>query len=332
LPSQKLGRVFVSRLLPPEKIVVETLEPVADVKLGHGGTYTHEELVRELKDVDGILVSMRESIDKSIIESTTRLKIISKYGTGVDNVDIKAATEKGVIVANSPLNSEATAEHAILLMLACLRKLPLLFEHMHAGRWGLTIPDELLGGELYQSTVGIVGLGRVGSRVAERVKCFGTQIIGYDPYASKELPSYIKLVDLDTLLMTSDIVTLHVNLTPETEHFIGERELRLMKKSAILVNASRGGVLDIAALTKALQEGWIAMAGIDVLEQYPPPSDSPLFKLKNLVLTPHMGGSTVKARERVVRQAAENIVQVLNGKLPPLECIVNKDILKQVQR
>lgn len=328
MKPRKRATVFVPLLLPPKDKILQVLKPVAEVKLGHGRKFTEDELIEEIVDVDGILVSMQEHITRRVIESGTKLKIISKYGTGVDNIDVKAATEKGVIVANSALNAIPVAEHVLLLILSCLRKLPQLFEHLRSGGWGLTIPRELLGRELFQSTVGIIGLGKIGFQVANRVKCLGAKVLVYDPYINQEQVKFVRHVDFETLLRESDIVTLHVPLTAETRSMIGEKELRAMKSSAILVNTSRGAVVDEDALVTALEKGWIAGAGLDVLETFPPPRNSPLLKLQNLVLTPHMGGSTTNARTRVVKQAADNIVQVLRGKLPPLEFIVNKELVK----
>jgi len=325
--SAKKGKVFVARLLPPENRVLEILEPISELEVGDGRKFTEDELIEKIKDVDATLVSMQEPMSKRVIESTSKLKIISKYGTGVDNIDLQVATEKSVIVANSPLNSDSVVEHTILLTLVCLRKLPKLVEHLRAGKWGLTLPDELLGRELRQSTVGIIGVGRIGAKVANIIECFGAKVIAYDPYVSAKA-SVIKLVDLETLLKESDIITLHVPVTKETKYMISEKEFKLMKPTAILINTSRGAVIDQEALVKALKQKWITAAGIDVLEQYPVPSDSPLLKLENLFLTPHIAASTVNAREKVVTQAAKNIELVLQGKLPPEEFVVNKQVLK----
>lgn len=322
------AKVFVARLLPPENKVLEILSPVADLEIGDGREFSEDELAEKIREVDGILVSMQEPVTKRVIESGANLKIISKYGTGVDNIDLEAATKKGVVVANSPLNSGAVVEHTMLLILASLRKLPRLLKYAHTGGWGLTIPADLFGHELQQSTVGIIGLGRIGASVAQKLKCFGSKTIAYDPYVSKGL-SNIELVPLDTLLRESDIVTLHVPLTDETRYLIDEKELKLMKPSAILVNTSRGAVVREDALVKALKEKWIAGAAVDVLERYPIPHDSPLVNMENLIVTPHMAASTTNARERVVAQAAKNIVLVLQGKLPPLEFVVNKEVLKK---
>ena len=329
--QEKKGKVFISKLIAPEDVILEILEPIADIKLGHGKKYSEQELLTEIRDMDGIIVTMNEQVTKKVMEATSKLRIISKYGAGVENIDIDAATELGIIVAYSPLNDTAVAEHAILLMLASLRKLPSLKKHMEGGGWALDIGPTLLGGELAGKTVGIIGLGRIGSRLAKMLRCFGVSLLAYDPYVSGEMATMAELVDLNTLLRESDIVTLHVKLTPETQHLIGEKALKLMKPSAILVNTSRGAIVDEAALIKALEKGWIAGAGLDVFESEPPNRDNPLFKLDNVIITPHIAGVTKDARRKVVTQTAQSVAFVLEGKVPPNRFIVNREVLKRLR-
>ena len=327
--SGKKSKVFVSRLIAPEARVLEILEPHFDLKMGKP-PFNEEVCMRELKDVDGALVTMDCPITRRVMESTPRLKIVSKYGAGLENIDLQAAAELGVIIGNSPLNFQSVAEGAVFLMLGCLRNITRVMNYLKEGRWtSIALPGELLGHELYGKTVGIIGLGRVGSYLSRLLKCFGARALAFDPYVSSDKAAQVgaKLVDLENLLKKSDIVSINCALTSETRNLIGEKTLKLMKPTAILINTARGGIVDEKALYVALKERWIAGAGLDVLDPEPPDPDNPLFKLDNAFVTPHIAGATVDARERLVTQAAQNLVEVLvNGRLPPKNCIANPKV------
>lgn len=335
--SGKRHVIFVSGLLAPEEKVSEILEPHFNVKIGNP-PYSEEAFIREIKDADGILGlgGQGDVVTKRVLQSGLKLKIVGAYGAGVEHIDIQAATELGIIVTNSPFNSQSVAEGSILLMLGSLRHITRVTNYITRGEWKrVKLPQRLLGQELHGKTVGIVGLGRIGACLIRLLKGFEVRILAYDPYVSRDKAAGIsaELVDFDTLLKTSDIVSINCALTTETHHLIGKRTLSLMKPTAILVNTSRGGIVDEKALQVALEEGRIAGAGLDVLDPEPPDANNPLLKLDNVFVTAHIAGATVEARERIVTQAAQNFVEVLiYRRLPPSDCIVNPKVLDTKMR
>ncbi|MCS7136071.1 MAG: C-terminal binding protein [Nitrososphaerota archaeon] len=303
------------------------LEKHANVRLAKGTA--EDDLLAEVKDVDVMLV-VYAKITKRIIESAPRLKGIVRYGIGVDNVDIRAATEMGVYVANVPDYCIGTvAEHTFALLLALTRKIILADRIVRSAGWKIWTqqPTELMGNDLEGKVLGLIGMGNIGSAVAIRAKAFGMKVIAYDPYLEKDKARSLdaELVDLDTLLKNSDFVSIHVPLTPETRGMIGEQELRKMKRTAYLINTSRGPIVRESALYKALKDGWIAGAALDVYEKEPPDRDNPLFRLDNVVLTPHIAWYTEEALKRLKRSVAEEAIRILNG-MPP-KSLVNKDVL-----
>ncbi|MEM1524700.1 MAG: hydroxyacid dehydrogenase [Nitrososphaerales archaeon] len=327
----KKFRVLIPELLPPGKIVMDILSPIADIEIGLNRPYTEEELIEKIKDVDAIIVTSREKITKRVIEAANKLKIISKFGAGYENIDIKAATEKNIIVTRTTaLNADAVAEFAIGLMLSLLRKIPFAMNHLKSGKWR---GEETLGNDLKGKTIGIIGFGAIGSKVAMKLKGFEVRILAYDPYVSNEKAKEIgvQLVNLETLLRESDIVTIHTALTNETRKMIGEKQLKIMKPSAYLINTARGEVIDEKALYYALKENRIAGAALDVFEKEPPSLNNPLFQLNNIIVTPHCAGSTKETRERVLAKAAMNVVNVLEGRLPDLNDIINPEVLNKLK-
>ncbi|MEM4784693.1 MAG: hydroxyacid dehydrogenase, partial [Sulfolobales archaeon] len=257
------------------------------------------------------------------------LKIISVHGVGFDRVDVDEATRRGVLVTYTPgANAQSVAELTIGLMITALRKLHLVTEKMRTGGW-----DEArvygTGSEVYGKVVGLIGIGNIGGRVARIVRAMeAAEVLAYDPYVSESRARElgVRLVDLDTLLRQSDIISIHAPLTKETYHLINEERLKIMKPSAIIVNTARGGLIDTEALYKALRDGWIAGAALDVTDPEPLPKEHPLYKLPNVVITPHIGGSTYECWRRVSLMAAEEVVRRFKG-LPPLNP-VNPQVLK----
>jgi D-3-phosphoglycerate dehydrogenase len=285
-----------------------------------------KDLVNAAQDVDAIL-SRSATISRPVVAASPKLKIISRHGVGVDYVDVEACTEHGVLVTiTGDANSEAVSEHALTCLLAVARNVALADAEMKAGKWER---PHLTGVELYRKVLGIVGLGRIGSRLAKHARGFDMEVIACDPYIDPEKARRldVTLVELETLLRRSDFVSLHVPLTEETEHMIGWTELELMKRSAILVNTARGPVVDGGALYEALTTGRIAGAALDVFEKEPLPAGHPLRHLDNVVLTPHVAGQSEEAMESVSIRAAENILCVLQGETPPLELVVNPEVL-----
>jgi len=297
----------------------KVLEEIAEVKVGEPNvTYTEDRLIREVKDVDALIITSQHHVTRKVMEAANRLKVIVKYGSkpGMDNVDIEAATEKGIVVCYTPgANSDSVAEHTIALILALLKRLCITSSQLKRGKWR---DRSLLGYELLGKTVGIIGLGTIGCKVAERMKGFGVKLLAYDPYVPEERARQVdaRLVDLKTLLKESDIVTIHATLTKETEHLIGEEELKLMKRSAFIINTARGAIIDEKALIKALRGGWIAGAALDVFEEEPPKPDNPLLKMNNVLVTPHFASCTHEAYRREAFMAAKEVLRVLQGKKP----------------
>ncbi|CAB49675.1 serA D-3-phosphoglycerate dehydrogenase (EC 1.1.1.95) [Pyrococcus abyssi GE5] len=272
-----------------------------------------DRLVELVKDVEAIIVRSKPKVTRKVIESAPKLKVIARAGVGLDNIDVEAAKERGIEVVNAPAaSSRSVAELAVALMFAVARKIAFADRKMREGVWA---KKQAMGIELEGKTLGIIGFGRIGYQVAKIARALGMNLLLYDPYPNEERAKEVggKFVDLETLLRESDIVTIHVPLLESTYHLINEERLKLMKKSAILINTSRGAVVDTNALVKALEEGWIAGAGLDVYEEEPLPKDHPLTKFDNVVLTPHIGASTVEAQERAGVEVAEKVVKILKG-------------------
>lgn len=272
---------------------------------------SEERLIELIKDVDAIIVRSKPRVTRRVIEAAEKLRVIARAGVGLDNIDLEAAEEKGIKVFNAPsAPTQSVAELAIGLMLAVMRKIAYADRKMREGAWP---KKQCLGHELRGKVLGVIGMGRIGSAVARiAYHGFGMKIIYYDVRrCPKEIEQELeaKCVDLDTLFKTADVITIHVPLIPATKHLVNEEKLRLMKKTAILINTARGGVVDTEALVKALKEGWIAGAGLDVYEEEPLPPDHPLTKLENVVLTPHIGANTVEAQERAGIEVVEKIIE-----------------------
>ncbi len=327
-------RLFATRELPGN--VFDKLSKYYEVHVWPKYTAPpYEVLLEEARKSDALITLLTDRIDCNLIESSQpRLRIISQYAVGYDNIDVDCATKNGVYVTNTPgVLTDATADLTWALILAVTRRIVEADRFVRSGEWYRTgtgwHPMMMLGFEVSGATIGIIGMGRIGRAVARRAKGFGMRIIYYDKYRlpeeiEKELGA--EYVDLDKLLEEADIVTLHTPLTPETYHLINEERLRKMKKTAYLINTSRGKVIDTDALVKALKEKWIAGAGLDVFEEEPLPPGHPLMKLDNVVLTPHIGSATWKTRVRMAEIVAENLIAFYEGREPPT--LVNKEVLK----
>lgn len=282
------------------------------IKNDTGKSYTEDELLKVIEDVDGLIVGL-DPVTRKVLEKGKKLKAVSKYGVGVDNIDLEAAKELGIKVTYTPgANNESVADFAFALMLASSRKVNELDEIVRSNKW-----EKKIGIEVYGKTIGIVGTGAIGKGVARRASGFNMEILAYDLYADEAFANQIgmKYVDKKTLLEKSDFITLHVPLTDEMYHFIDSEELSMMKKSAILINTSRGGIVNEDALYDALKENKIAGAAFDVYEKEPP-TNSKLLELKNILLAPHCGASTVDATNRMGVMAVQGLVSVLEGMEP----------------
>lgn len=290
------------------------------------GGYTEEDLVEIIGPYDAVMITSQHAITSRVIAAAPKLKVIVKRGARPENVDYDAATKRGIVVAWTPgVNYVAVAEHTVMLMLCLAKKTIPQMERLRSGAW--REPDAGIQ-ELCGKTVGIVGLGGIGKALCRMLDGFDVTFLAYDPYISpaqaKEVN--VNLVSLKELLRQSDYVNIHAALTEETRHLIGENELSMMKKTAHLINTARGGLIDESALLKALKEGEIAGAGLDVFESEPPEHENPLLHLPNVVVTPHMAGWSDKAVYREQKEAALEIKLVLEGERPRYP--INPEVLE----
>jgi glyoxylate reductase len=281
---------------------------------------TPRQLIRRLQGKQGAITLLTDIISDAVLAECPDLKIVSNVAVGFNNLDVKAATRRGVMMTNTPgVLDETTADLTWCLILAASRGLIDADRHFRSGRWKGWGLMQFLGRDVHGKTLGICGLGRIGTRVAERARGFGMRILytGRSRAAKKvERALGAVFVDKRTLLMESDVVTLHVPLTPDTTHYLSTAELKLMKPTAVLVNTSRGPVIDEKALVKALKEGWIAGAGLDVYEREPRPAPG-LTRLRSVVLAPHIGSASLETRLKMSNMAVENCLAGLTGRRPP---------------
>jgi len=271
-----------------------------------------EQLRAIIGDYDALIVRSQTKVGADVIRSGKKLKVIGRAGVGIDNIDVEAATRNGIVVVNAPTgNIIAAAEHTIALMLALARNVPQANSHLKSGQWRR---DQFVGTEIRNKTLGIIGLGNVGSEVAKRVQAFEMRVIAHDPFVSENYSHNLKvdLVSMDQLLKESDFITLHVPLTATTNKLLGGRELAQLKPTARIINCARGGVIDEEALLEAIKAGKIAGAAFDVFD-HEPLTDSPLFREDKIIVTPHLGASTVEAQTSVARDVAVEVIAVLHG-------------------
>lgn len=279
-------------------------------------TDDEDEIIRNVQNADGIITS-ESPMTRRVLDALTQCKVVLRTGVGYDVIDVEAATENGIAVVNIPdLWTREVANQAMSLLLACNRKVINLHADILADTWTPRPPYAV--GALHGETIGILGLGRIGSAMAQRAKGFELNVIAYDPYISDAVFSErgVTRVSFDELMAQSDYLSLHTPLTAETRHIINESALRMMKPNAYLINTSRGPVVDEAALIKALQDGWIAGAGLDVLEKEPPASDNPLLAMDNVALSPHSGHTSVESLRLRTGRYGEEVASVLAGKMP----------------
>ena len=276
---------------------------------------SQDQLLQRVPRFDAIMVRSQTKITRAVLEAAGKLQIVGRAGVGVDNIDVEAATERGVIVVNSPAgNTVAVAELALGMMLSLVRRLVPAHGSVASGEWKRSA---FMGSQLYNKTLGVIGVGRIGVEVSRRAQAFGMQVLGYDPFltSARAAQLQIEATTVDDILKRADIVTIHTPLIKETRHLIDSRALALMKPGAILLNCSRGGIVDEAALYDALKSGHLGGAGLDVYE-IEPPQNSPLLSLPNVILTPHLGASTEEAQVEVALDVARQIVDVLAGRPP----------------
>jgi D-3-phosphoglycerate dehydrogenase len=276
-----------------------------------------EGLAKEIAPYEALIVRSQTQVTAEVLDAAESLKVVARAGIGLDNVDVEAATRRGVMVVNAPQsNIVSAAEHTLALLLAQARNVPQASADLKAGRWERS---KWQGVELQGKTIGVIGLGRVGAMVATRVAAFGMRVIAFDPYVPRERAKEMGvelMPTLEALLVQSDFITIHLPRTPDTEGLIGERELALVKEGARIVNTARGGIVDEEALAKAIEDGHLAGAGLDVFAAEPT-TESPLFGLDEVVVTPHLGASTVEAQDKAGATIAEMVRLALNGEFVP---------------
>ncbi|HEY9389869.1 MAG TPA: phosphoglycerate dehydrogenase [Mycobacteriales bacterium] len=304
-------------VLVAEKLAAAALDVLShDFEVRHVDGANREALLPALSDVDAILVRSATRIDAEALQAAPNLKIVARAGVGLDNVDVPAATARGVMVVNAPTsNIVSAAEHAIGLLLAVARNIPAANASLQAGKWARST---FTGVELVDKTVGVVGLGRIGVLFAQRMAAFGTTLLAYDPYVQPARAAQIgvRLVSLEELLTESDFISIHLPRTPETIGLIGAEQLAMAKPGLRIINAARGGLVDEVALAEAIRSGRVAGAGIDVYTTEPC-TDSPLFGLPGVVVTPHLGASTVEAQDKAGLAVARSVKLALQGEFVP---------------
>jgi glyoxylate reductase len=277
---------------------------------------THDELLKRVRGVDGLLSSLTERVDVEVMEAAHKLIVISNFAVGVDNIDVAAATARKIPVGNTPeVLTDATADVAFALLLAAARRIVEAEHYVHAGKWKTWGTQLLLGTDLVGSTLGIIGFGRIGQAVAKRAAGFDLRVIYHDPTRQSAFDAIP--VELDTLLQESDFVSLHVPLTAKTRHMINVKTLKKMKPNAVLVNTSRGPVVDSRALYDALKAHRIFAAALDVTEPEPLPQDDPLLELPNCIVIPHLGSASKQTRDQMSVLAAQNLIAGLKGEHLP---------------
>lgn len=320
--------MYITRRIP--EIGIRTLREYCEVVYrDEAPPPTKSELLKMIEDADAIYCTLNEIIDKEVIDRAERLKVIGTMSVGVDHIDVEHATRRGIYVVYTPgVLTETVADHTWALLLAVARRIVEADSCIRKGGWKIPwAPTMMLGYDVHGKVLGIIGLGRIGQAVARRAKGFNMKVLYYDVIRMRRVEEElgVEYTSLERLLRESDYISIHVPLTPETKGLIGERELRLMKRTAILINTSRGLVVDQRALFKALKEGWIAGAGLDVFEKEPIEPDDPLLKLENVVVTPHIGSASHETRNKMAELTATGIIKVLKGEMP--ENLFNPDVM-----
>ncbi|OPY65618.1 MAG: putative 2-hydroxyacid dehydrogenase [Syntrophorhabdus sp. PtaU1.Bin050] len=323
-------KVYITRRIPEPGISL--IKESCDVTLHpYDEPPAHEEIVDHIRDKDALLCLLSDRIDREIIEAGPNLKVISTFSVGFEHIDVAAATRKGIYIGYTPgILTEATADLAFSLLLGTARRITEADRFLRGHGWKTAFsPNLLLGISVWGTTLGIVGLGRIGKAVARRARGFNMKVL-YTKRTSlpreEETNLGVEYRSLEELFEQSDFVSLHAPLTDETRHLVNGARLRLMKPTSVLINTARGPVVDEAALIRALQERWIAGAGLDVFEKEPIDPTNPLLHLDNVVLLPHLGSATIQARSKMAEVSARNLLAVLHGEAPP--CWLNPEVEK----
>lgn len=321
--------VYITRRIPDSTL--EKISEVCQVEMWEEEDIPVPRAVLEekIENIDGLFCLLTETIDEALLQKAKQLKVISNMAVGYNNIDVTAATEKGIFVTNTPgVLTETTADLTFALLMATARRIVEASDFLREGSWKTWSPMLLTGQDVYGATLGIIGMGRIGESLAKRAKGFDMRILYHNRSRKEEAEKTwgIEYADLDSLLRESDFVCVMTPYTEETRNLIGERELSLMKNSAILINTARGGIVNEAALYEALKQNKIWAAGIDVFEQEPVSPDHPLLTLPNVVTLPHIGSASIQTRTRMAELAAANLIQGVMGKPPRNR--VNQDVVQ----
>jgi D-3-phosphoglycerate dehydrogenase len=322
-------RVLVTDTLADSGLQI--LRAASDVDLDYRPGLKGEDLLRAVAQSDALITRSGTAVTRDLVNAGKRLRIIGRAGVGLDNVDVDACTERGILVINAPTaNILSATEHTMAMLLALCRNIPEAHASVKRGEW---VRSKFMGIELSGKVLGIIGLGRIGTRVATRARAFGMRVLAYDPYIAATVGEKVgaEMVSLDNLLAQADVITVHTPLTDETRGMLGAEQIAKMKDGVITLNIARGGLYDEKALTDALASGKVSGAAIDVYEQEPPQKDNPLLQLNNVILSPHIGANTIEAQDRVAVQTAEMVVDALRGSIfvsavnLPFEGLVDAD-------
>ncbi|WP_018921980.1 2-hydroxyacid dehydrogenase [Salsuginibacillus kocurii] len=311
--------IYITRKIPDEALQI--LEEECNVKMWdkEDQPVPREVLVKETREVDGLFCLLTEAIDKEIIENASHLKVVSNMAVGYDNIDVETASQKNIMVTNTPgVLTETTADLTFALLMSTARRLIESSNYLRAGKWSTWSPMQLTGQDIHGAKLGIIGLGRIGQALAKRAKGFDMEVYYYNrsrkPKIEEELG--LQYASLEELLSDSDFISILTPYTAETHHLIGEKELQLMKSSACLINTSRGGIVNEDALYSALKQKKIWAAGLDVFDEEPVSLNHPLLELSNVVTLPHIGSASIATRKKMAAVAAEDLLLGLKGETP----------------
>ncbi len=310
-----------------DKAGLDLLKSRSDVTIQAAEKMSRDEVITAIPNADVLIIRSATKVDKAMLDAAPKLALVGRAGVGVDNVDLAAATERGVVVMNAPDgNTIATAELAFALMLSLVRAIPAAHNSMQAGKWDR---KNFMGSQLQGKTLGIVGFGRVGRAIAKRALAFEMSVVTYDPYVSPEAPMAMGVtpVSLDDLYARSDFITLHAVGTPENRKMINAESIAKMKPGVRIINAARGSLIDEQALAQAIKDGKVGGAGIDVYSEEPPKPGNPLIGLPTVINTPHLGASTYEAQDAVAVQIVEQVLDALFGK--QYKNVVNPAVLEK---
>ncbi len=312
-------KVFVTRLIPEEGLAI--VRDASDAQVWEDDLPPpHDVLLEHVRDVDGLLSLLTDRVDAHLMDSAPRLRVVSNLAVGYDNIDIPAATARGIPVGNTPgVLTDTTADFAFTLLMAASRRLQEGIDYVRAGKWKTWGPLLLMGTDIHGGTLGIIGFGRIGQGMAARSVGFGMRVLYYDVHRRQDLEQSmgVTYADLDTIYREADFITIHTDLNEQTRHMINQQALSKMKRTAVVVNTARGPIVDPEALYAALKSGQIGGAALDVTEPEPIPIDSPLLTLPNCIIVPHIASASVATRGKMAQIAARNLVAGLRGERLP---------------